>query len=348
MSVLPITEKLLPQRQSSSSSSITSNSVATAHPAYYIACWIFFSNLTILFNKWLIDTAGFPIFLTAWHMIFAAAATQVLARTTRLLNGRKSVQMTSQKYMRAVVPIGIVYSGSLVCSNLPYLYLSVPFIQMLKAGGPVIVLFVSWLWGVAHPTRTALLKILLIVFGVMVASVGEIRISWLGVWYQMAGLVFEALRLVMIQVLLAGDGEGMDPLVSLYYFAPVCGAMNLVTVYLTEMQSFDVADFVRVGPTILLFNAMVAFGLNVASVFLIGKTSSLVMTLSGIFKSILLVVVGVLIWGTPIGSLQLFGYLVALFGLFLYSVPSDRIGDFVASVKSRWFSWESGNRLTLN
>lgn len=65
-------------------------------------------------------------------MIFAAVATQVLARTTRLLNGRKSVHMTGQKYMRAVVPIGVVYSGSLVCSNLPYLYLSVPFIQMLK------------------------------------------------------------------------------------------------------------------------------------------------------------------------------------------------------------------------
>jgi hypothetical protein len=29
------------------------------HPALYILNWIVFSNLTILFNKWLIDTAGF-------------------------------------------------------------------------------------------------------------------------------------------------------------------------------------------------------------------------------------------------------------------------------------------------
>lgn len=65
-------------------------------------------------------------------MVFAAIATQILARTTRLLNGRKTVQMTGRKYMRAIVPIGLVYSASLVCSNLPYLYLSVSFIQMLK------------------------------------------------------------------------------------------------------------------------------------------------------------------------------------------------------------------------
>lgn len=66
-------------------------------------------------------------------MVFAAIATQILARTTRLLNGRKAVHMSGEKYMRAVVPIGLVYSASLVCSNMPYLYLSVAFIQMLKA-----------------------------------------------------------------------------------------------------------------------------------------------------------------------------------------------------------------------
>lgn len=127
----------------------------------------------------------------------------------------------------------------------------------------------SWLWGVAHPTPTSVAKVLVIVFGVMVASAGEIRISWLGVWFQLGGLVFEAMRLVMIQVLLSGDGERMDPLVSLYYYAPVCGAMNLVMVWLTELKSFAMADFVRVGPLILTFNALVAFFLNVASVFLV-------------------------------------------------------------------------------
>lgn len=49
--VLPVTEK--PQRPSGSTNG------SSAHPAFYITCWIFFSNLTILFNKWLIDTAGF-------------------------------------------------------------------------------------------------------------------------------------------------------------------------------------------------------------------------------------------------------------------------------------------------
>lgn len=143
-----------------------------------------------------------------------------------------------------------------------------------QAAGPVMTLFIGWLWGVANPTRTAVLKVLIIVFGVMIASVGEIRISWIGVFYQVAGLVFESMRLVMIQVLLSDDGDSMDPLVSLYYFAPVCGAMNLVVVYFTEAGSFHMVDFERVGVSFLVLNATVAFFLNIASVFLVSSLFS--------------------------------------------------------------------------
>lgn len=58
--------------------------------------------------------------------------TQLLARTTNLLDGRKSVKMTGRVYLRAIVPIGLFFSLSLICGNVTYLYLSVAFIQMLK------------------------------------------------------------------------------------------------------------------------------------------------------------------------------------------------------------------------
>lgn len=135
-------------------------------------------------------------------------------------------------------------------------------------------LFIAWLWGIANPTKTAIIKVLIIVIGVIIASIGEIRISWIGVFYQVAGLVFESTRLVMIQVLLSDGGEKMDPLVSLYYFAPVCGAMNLVVVYFTEAGSFHLANFQSVGIPFLVLNAMVAFCLNIASVFLVSCLDS--------------------------------------------------------------------------
>lgn len=310
------------------------------HPGFYVINWMFFSNMTILFNKWLIDTAGFkyPVLLTCWHLVFATVATQILSRTTTLLDGRKNVKMTGRVYLRAVVPIGVLYSGSLVCSNLVYLYLNVAFIQMLKSAGPVAVLFVSWMWGVAHPSFENVVNILGIAFGVFLASAGEIDFSWVGFSFQIAGIVFEAMRLVMIQILLSGDDMKMDPLVSLYYYAPVCAAMNIVVGLFTEFPSFQMSDLWQTGIFMLVLNASVAFMLNVASVFLIGKTSSLVLTLAGIFKAILLVVASVMIWNTTITFLQFVGYSVALFGLIYYSLGWSQIKTMSANAST----WAAG------
>lgn len=107
---------------------------ASLHPAFYIATWISLSSSVIIFNKWILDTANFhyPIVLTTWHLAFATLMTQLLARCTNVLDSRKKVPMTGKIYVRAILPIGLMFSLSLICGNLTYLYLSVSFIQMLK------------------------------------------------------------------------------------------------------------------------------------------------------------------------------------------------------------------------
>ncbi|KAK0651942.1 triose-phosphate transporter family-domain-containing protein [Cercophora newfieldiana] len=297
------------------------------HPVFYIAAWIFLSNTTILFNGWLIGNRGFkyPATLTCWHLIFATFATQVLARTTSLLDERKTVKMTGKVYVRAIVPIGLLYSASLVCSNMVYLYLSVAFIQMLKSASPVIVLLTAWAWRVEKPSLKRFINVTVIVFGVGLASAGEINFSFIGFLFQLGGTTAEAMRLIMIQILLSDEGQKMDPLVSLYYFAPVCALMNIFIAGAAEAPTFDFADIAKVGYGLLLLNAAVAFLLNVSSIFLIGKTSGLVMTLTGIFKSILLVLLSVLIWNTSISALQFIGYGIAMAGLTYYSLGWEQI-----------------------
>lgn len=265
--------------------------------------------------------------------------------------------MTGRVYLRAVVPIGVFYSASLVCSNQVYLYLNVAFIQMLKASGPIAVLIISSAWGLARPSAEKVATVVGIAVGVALASAGEVRFSWVGFVFQMAGIAFEAMRLVMIQILLSGEDMRMDPLVSLYYYAPVCGAMNLIVALFTEVPYFQVDDLFKTGLSMLVLNALVAFMLNVASVFLvrpplppyplipisgkpanapqIGKTSSLVLTLAGILKAILLVGFSVLFRAEEMTPLQLLGYTVALLGLVYYSLGREQLASLTASA-SAW------------
>lgn len=291
--------------------------------AAIIPIWIVLSSSVIIYNNYLYNTLEFrfPVFLVTWHLTFAAIGTRVLARTTHLLDGAKDVHMTRDMFVRSILPIGLLFSASLITSNTAYLYLSVAYIQMLKAFVPVAVLLILWATRIAEPNKRLAIIVFMISAGVALASHGELRFNLVGFLTQAAAVVFEASRLVMIQILL--HGMKMDPLVSLHYYAPVCALINLLVLPFTEGLA-PFYEIMRIGPLILLSNALIAFLLNVAAVFLVGAGSGLVLTLAGVFKDILLITGSVLVFGTSITPLQVVGYTIALAGLVLYKTAGNK------------------------
>jgi len=261
------------------------------------------------------------VFLVTCHLTFATIGTRVLQRTTNLLDAAKDVHITRETFIRSILPIGLLFSGSLVLSNKAYLYLSVHYIQMLKAFTPVAILLISFAFRIQDINKKLALIVVVISSGVALASQGELRFDLIGFLIQAAAVAFEASRLVMIQILL--HGLKMDPLVSMHYYAPVCAVINLALLPLTEgIEPFY--EVVRLGPWILLSNALVAFFLNIAAVFLVGAGSGLILTLAGVFKDILLVTASVLVFGVEITPLQVFGYSIALAGLVLFKTSGGK------------------------
>ncbi|KAF8343095.1 TPT-domain-containing protein [Cantharellus anzutake] len=288
-----------------------------------IPIWMICSSSVILYNNYLYNNLNFkfPVFLVTWHLVFATIGTRVLQRTTNLLDGVKDVNITQDVFIRSILPIGLFFSGSLIFGNQAYLYLSVPFIQMLKAFHPVAILLISFAARIQEPNRRLALIVLLISSGVCMASFGELAFNMTGFIIQTGAVIFESSRLVMIQVLL--QGMKMDPLVSLHYYAPVCAAINLLILPLTEgFEPFRQA--MNMSFWILFSNAAVAFLLNVAAVFLIGVGSGLILTLAGVLKDILLITGAVLLFAKPVSLLQVVGYGIALVGLVVFKTMGGK------------------------
>jgi hypothetical protein len=113
------------------------------------------------------------------------------------------------------------------------------------------------------------MNVCVIVVGVIVASIGEIKFVTYGVICALLGVAFEATRLAMVERLLNSSEFKMEPLVSLYYFAPVCAIMNGCVALFLEIPNLSVEKVMDLGLFTLLANASVAFMLNVAVVFLV-------------------------------------------------------------------------------
>ncbi|KAK9473984.1 triose-phosphate transporter family-domain-containing protein [Dipodascopsis tothii] len=309
-------------------------SVRETTAARHVISWIMISSFVVLFNKWILYNSNFkfPIFLTTWHLLFSATATQLMSHFN-VYYRKKDLYMEPAVYVRRIVPIALFYSLSLVCSNKAYLYLNVSFIQMLKGFMPVAVFVISYVFELETFKLDAVANLWLIVFGIMLSSMGEINLDYRGVVFEVAGIVCEASRLVLTGRLLHGPRpdletkdevlqykeKPMDPLVCLYFFAPVCALFNAIFFLCSsERTALTFADIQGIGVSVLALNAAAAFVLNVSVVFVIGSTSSLVLTLCGIIKDILLVIVSSAIWRTAITHMQIVGYMFTVAGLVGY------------------------------
>ncbi|KAG7540666.1 Sugar phosphate transporter domain [Arabidopsis thaliana x Arabidopsis arenosa] len=286
----------------------------------YVAIWIFLSFTVIVYNKYILDKKmynwPFPITLTMIHMAFCSSLAVILIKVFKIV---EPVSMSRETYIRSVVPIGALYSLSLWLSNSAYIYLSVSFIQMLKALMPVAVYSIGVLLKKESFKSETMTNMLSISFGVAIAAYGEAKFDTWGVMLQLGAVAFEATRLVLIQILLTSKGINLNPITSLYYVAPCC----LVFLFfpwifvelpiLKESSSFHF-DFVIFGT-----NSVCAFALNLAVFLLVGKTSALTMNVAGVVKDWLLIAFSWSVIKDTVTPLNLFGYGLAFLGVAYYN-----------------------------
>lgn len=286
----------------------------------YVAIWIFLSFTVIVYNKYILDKKmynwPFPISLTMIHMSFCATLALLLVRVFRLV---EPVSMSRDVYLSSVVPIGALYSLSLWLSNSAYIYLSVSFIQMLKALMPVAVYSIGVLLRKESYKNDTMFNMLSISLGVGVAAYGEARFDAWGVLLQLGAVAFEATRLVMIQILLTSKGISLNPITSLYYVAPCCLVfLSIPWIFveypvLRDTSSFHF-DFVIFGT-----NSFCAFALNLAVFLLVGKTSALTMNVAGVVKDWLLIAFSWSVIKDTVTPINLFGYGLAFLGVAYYN-----------------------------
>lgn len=305
----------------SSSSSLSEGMMKKILLSYaYVLIWIFLSFTVIVYNKYILDKKlynwPFPISLTMIHMAFCSSLAFLLVRVFKLV---EPVSMSRDLYISSVLPIGILYSLSLWLSNSAYIYLSVSFIQMLKALMPVAVYSIGVSLKKESFKTDTMANMLSISVGVAIAAYGEAKFDSWGVILQLGAVAFEATRLVMIQILLTSKGINLNPITSLYYVAPCCFAfLSIPWIFveypiLKETSSFHF-DYVIFGT-----NSLCAFALNLAVFLLVGKTSALTMNVAGVVKDWLLIAFSWSVIKDTVTAINLFGYGLAFLGVAYYN-----------------------------
>ncbi|KAJ7948872.1 Sugar phosphate transporter domain containing protein [Quillaja saponaria] len=279
----------------------------------YILLYIALSSGQIFFNKWVLSSKEinfpYPLGLTLLHMVFSSVLCFLLTKVLKVMKVEEG--MTMDIYATSVVPIGAMFAMTLWLGNTAYLYISVAFAQMLKAIMPVAVFGLGVAAGLEVMSCRMLLIMSMISFGVLVASYGEININWIGVVYQMGGVVGEALRLIFMEIFVKRKGLKLNPISVMYYVSP-CSALCLFIPWIFLEKSKMEAGSWNFPPVVLVLNCLCTFALNLSVFLVITHTSALTIRVAGVVKDWVVVLLSALLFAdTKLTIINLFGYGIA-------------------------------------
>ncbi|XP_049374264.1 probable sugar phosphate/phosphate translocator At3g14410 [Solanum verrucosum] len=300
----------------------------------YLLLYIALSSGQIFFNKWVLSSKEinfpYPLGLTLLHMVFSSILCFMLTKVLKIMKVEEG--MTLDIYISSVIPIGAMFAMTLWLGNTAYLYISVSFAQMLKAIMPVAVFILGVAAGLEMMSCRMLLIMSIISLGVLVASYGEIDINWVGVVYQMGGVVGEALRLIFMEILVKRKGLKLNPISVMYYVSPCSALCLLIPWIFLEKPKMDEQRTWNFQPLILTLNSLCTFALNLSVFLVIQHTSALTIRVAGVVKDWVVVLLSALLFAdTKLTLINLFGYAIAIAGVAAYNNHKLKKGTSQAS-----------------
>ncbi|XP_028053035.1 probable sugar phosphate/phosphate translocator At3g14410 [Camellia sinensis] len=165
-----------------------------------------------------------------------------------------------------------------------------------------------------------LLIMSVISFGVLVASYEEIDINWIGLVYQMGGVVGKALRLIFMEIFVKRKGLKLNPISVMYCVSP-CSALCLFILWIfLKKPKMDTQGTWSFQPVILTLNSLCTFALNLSVFLVISHTSALTIRVAGVVKDWVVILLSAILFAdTMLTMINLFGYGIAIAGVAAYN-----------------------------
>ncbi|GAB5369674.1 hypothetical protein AAMO2058_001425600 [Amorphochlora amoebiformis] len=288
-----------------------------------LICLVFFMSFgpcLIMVNKTILRDYDFPfpITHTCYTSLFCASSVWAYVHIFGV-NLSISNRVTFKFYMRNIMPIGFLQGATIVLGMTSYLYLSVSFVQMLKASTPVMIVIFLRFFRLETPTFLIVVSVLIICSGTVMSSYGEMHFKILGVLSMLSAQVAEALRLVFTQKLLRN--LKFTVVENLYYVTPAAVMWVLLAAIFLEfprMESKHLA-IVRDNYKIFIIAGCLGIGVNTINSVVIKFTGSLMMKLLATARNASLILFNVAFMGEAVSAIQFCGYIVSLGGFILFN-----------------------------
>lgn len=287
-----------------------------------------FSIGITFYNKWLLKGFHLPLFMTMVHLLIIYLLSALCRELITCYNRRTRVTLPWTDYLKKVAPTALATALDIGLSNWSFLYITVSLYTMTKSSAVLFILFFSLLFKLEEPRAGLILVVLLISGGLFMFTFKSTQFDTEGFLLVLAASCLGGVRWTLTQILMQKAELGLqNPIDAMFHLQPLM-FLSLFPLFLsieglhvsTSEQLFRYHDTHRL---LLLLSALcagglLAFGLGYSEFLLVSKTSSLTLSIAGIFKELCILLLATHVLGDEMSLVNWLGFAVCIAGIALH------------------------------
>ncbi|RDX70602.1 putative sugar phosphate/phosphate translocator, partial [Mucuna pruriens] len=289
-------------------------------PAPFLMNTIHFS-MQAIFSKFII-----------WFWSHRFEASVVISWRDYFLRGKFSIPLPHSCYCRWTLPLTVVPTAfgtamDVNLSNASLVFISVTFATMCKSAAPIFLLLFAFAFRLETPSVKLSGIIIIISVGILLTVSKETEFDFWGFILVMLAAVMSGFRWCMTQILLQKETYGLkNPFTLMSYVTPVMAAATaLLSLALDpwdefrENKYFNNKVHITQSCLLMLFGGTLAFFMVLTEYVLVSVTSAVTVTIAGVVKEAVTILVAVLYFHDQFTWLKGFGLLTIMIGVSLFN-----------------------------
>jgi len=290
-----------------------------------LICFYYCFSIGITFyNKWMFSQFHFPIATTTVHFTITFILAGVTRELGRICCNRKPITLSWDVMLKKVMPTGIISALDIGLSNWSFMFITVSLYTMVKSSCILFILFFSLLLGLEKPRPNLIIIIFCISLGLFLFVFKSTQFNLEGFVLVLLAAFLGGARWTLSQILCQKSEIGLaNPIDAIYHLCPTM-IVGLFPIFIGNETSFMVSRFTFAAKTTAdLFQSMaliatggfLAFFLSVSEYLLLSYTSSLTLSIAGIFKELMTLVIATTIGTDEITLINWIGFAICICGI---------------------------------
>lgn len=303
--------------------------------------------LILVYNKWMFGSGldfKFPLFVTAFHQLclfcMSAAVLYFRPMLRPTINGAtqsfwSTLAISPGHYARQILPCGFTSAGDIGLSNLSISFISLSLYTMLKTSSLIFVLIFGLIFRLEKFNWRLVIIVVVMTGSVMMMtqkpnSAKELDTrdddhNPVGIVLVMAASAISGLRWSFTQLLLKRNDYTKHPILTIFYISPSMIVILFVSALIVEHWSAFVSLPIWAIHSIpgvlglMVVPGFLAFMMTLCEFKLLSVAQVLTLSIAGIFKELLTIMLGLLLFGDRLSPINCVGLVITFFDILWYN-----------------------------